>query len=321
MPLLYRPPTTDTPAPSWPRVPVPPAKRIVWVGPDGSVHRLTDGAEYVSVTGRSGLGLVVPDLVTDRTMSGPALLRDHRPTPRVINIPLVVQGADQATYLAAHRALGASFRHKSGDTITPGRLRVELADGSWREIHAYYQGGLEPVESVLDDMMWLRQEHPNLEWYCPDPYFYGPEQNPSWRIVASGRAFYPIYPIKLNPSQFGGAAIVTNPGDADSYPVWEFVGPGTVTVTNTDTDEEFGFDASIPAGRTVTVDARPPDIEPETGLTATDDLGGDWWPNFDGLPSLFHLPPGVANLQITMTSATNDSLVRLRFAPRYQAGW
>lgn len=322
MPLLYVPPTREVQPPrEWPKVPTPPPKELVWYGPDGSTIELTSGP-YTSVTGRSGFGVVEPDPVVERTMSGAAWMRDVRATPRVMSVPLVIQGSSREEYLAAYRGLQRALRHhRPGGGIAPGVLRVVLPDGSWREIPAYYQGGLDMTEDVVDDLLWYRGEFPNLELYAPDPAFLGREEAHTWRIVVTARPFYPIYPVTLSPGELGGSATVTNPGDVDAYPIWELTGPGTPTVTNTDTGQSWGFTGELAPGQVVTVDTRPPDVAPDTGLTAVDGDGTDWWPNFDGLPDLWTLPPGTTTLEVTMTGATEDSLIRLRFRPRYLAGW
>lgn len=323
MPLLHIPPEPAPREPEgWPKVPTPPGKRIVWVSPDGTELLLSDGDPYINVTGRRGFGAVTPEHVTDRTMSGAALMRDVRVTPRVMNVPLLIQAGDQDTYLEAHRALVAATSHKrSSGRVVAGRIRVELPDGSYRQIDAYYQGGLDPSEDEIDDLIWSRQEHRDLEFYAPDPHFYGREVTQAWKIQIDARPFYPIYPIRVAPSQLGGNATFTNQGDADAYPVWEVTGPGTPVVTNVDTGETWGFGTALTEGESVTVDCRPPDIAPDTGLTAYDNTDVDWWPEFSGFPELFTLPPGETSLSISMTGATEDSKVRLTFAPRFRAGW
>jgi hypothetical protein len=292
----------------------------VWIGPDGTVFRLDDDP-YTSLTGRTGFGPIRPEHVVERTMSGTALMRDVRLTPRVMTVPLLIQADTPSGYLSAYRALQASTIHKVRGSLVAGRMRVVLPDGSFREIPAYYQGGLDPVEDVLDDMLWSRQEHQDLEFYAPDPAFLGPGIPHAWQIVVAGRAFYPVYPLRLNPSQLGGTATVLNPGDLPAYPVWTITGPGTVTIANLDSGEQFGFSTELDPGQVVTVDTRPPDVAPDTGLTAVDDQGEDFWPHFDRLPDLFELPPGETRLALDLTSATEASRVDLVFTPRYQAGW
>jgi hypothetical protein len=293
----------------------------VWVGPDGDEFPLTDGDEYTSITGRSGFGRVVPDLVTDATASGAARLADYRDTPRLMRIPLVVSGDDPDAYLASWRALVASTWHRRPGEVAMGRIRVELPDGSWRHIQAVYHSGLDPSEDVLDDLMWSRQEHQALEFWAPEPHFEGPEISLSWRLALDPVPFYPIYPLRLKASQVGGSATIDSPGDAPSYPVWQITGPGTPVVTSETTGQTWAFSEPVPAGRTVTVDCRPPSVAPDTGLTAVDDLGGDWWGRFAGWPELWDIPPGETRLSAQMIGATADTRLSVSFAPRYLAGW
>lgn len=323
MPLvIVAPPVPEDPPRVWPKVPTPPGKRIVWVSPDGEELPLTDGDEYTSVTGRAGFGRVVPDLVTESTASGAARLADYRDSPRLMRIPLVVAGNDPDAYLAAHRALVASTRHRRpGQAPALGRIRVELPSGSWREIPAVYHGGLDPAETELDDLMWSRQEHAALEFWAPEPHFVGPEIALAWRLAADPVPFFPLYPVRVASSQVGGSATIFSPGDADSYPVWEITGPGTPIITNADTGQTWAFDTEVPAGETVTVDCRPPSVAPDTGLTAVDSSGVDWWGAFAGFPDLWSIPPGRTRLVAGLSGATPDSRLRLAFAPRYLAGW
>lgn len=322
MPLIIIPPPVPPPPPRvWPKVPTPPGKRIVWVAPDGDEFPLSDGDPYISVTGRSGFGRVVPDLVTSTTAPGAARLDDYRDSPRLMRVPLVVADRTPEEYLAAHRALVASTRHRRPDEIAMGRVRVELPDGSWRHIRAVYHGGLDPHEDELDDLMWSRQAHDSLEFWAPEPHFEGPEISMSWRLAADPVPFYPLYPLRVASSQVGGSATITSPGDAASYPIWEITGPGTPVVSNETTGQSWAFGEEIPAGTTVTVDCRPPSVAPETGLTAVDQNGVDWWDRFVGFPTLWEIPPGETRLAAQMVGATPDTRLRLRFAPRYLAGW
>lgn len=322
MPLIaLAPPIPPDPPKTWPKIPTPPAKRIVWVSPDGTEFALTDGAGYTSVTGRTGFGRVTPELVSGATASGAARLDGYRDSPRLMTVPLVVAGQDPDTYLRLHRELVASTRHRRPDGVAWGLIRVELPDGSWRQIRAVYHAGLDPLEDVLDDLVWARQEYQNLEFWAGEPHFEGPPVALAWRLAADPVPFFPIYPVRVASSQAGGSATIYSPGDADSYPVWEVTGPGTPVITNLDTGQTWAFSEPVPAGVTVTVDCRPPSVAPETGLTAVDQDGVDYWPYFTGFPELWSIPPGQTRLSAQMSGATPDTRIRVQFAPRYLAGW
>lgn len=321
MPIVYLPPVPPPPPPkTWPRVEAPAAKRLVWIAPDGTRLDLTSDP-YRSLTGRGGFGLPEQEITTDRFGNGEGLLRDIRVAPRVLTVPLLVIGTDQERYLRAHRSLQQAFRHRTSSGIRPGRLRVELPDGSAREISCYYQGGLDAAEEELDDLSACAQAYPNLEFHAPDPYFEGPEQVVSWRVENDPRAFYPVYPITLGTSQVGEVATITNPGDAPAHPVWELVGPGRPVVTNTETGAEWAFERTLEPGQRVTVDCRPVASAPDSGLTAVDGDGEDWWPHLAEWPHLFPLESGGNRLRVRLADATTESTVRVAFRPRYQAGW
>lgn len=320
MPLIYLPSDAPSEATPWPRPERRPGKRVVWISPDGEEIPLTDGDAITTVTGRSGFGRVVPEIVETRGASGAALVQDYRDTPRLMTVPIHVHGSTPSEYLSTWRRLVAATQHRGAGRARPGRLRVELPDGSWREIAAYYHSGLEFDEDELDDLVWARSRH-DVEFWAPDPHFQGPPIRYAWRLVAEPRPFYPIYPVTVSGSSLGGSAIISSPGDADAYPVWELVGPGTPVLTRTDTGQSWGFGVEIPAGVTVTVDCRPTDIAPDTGLTAVDDQGVDWWPNFAGWPELWLIPPGDTQFEVAMVGATAESRIRLAFQPRYLSGW
>lgn len=292
----------------------------MWIAPDGTRLDLT-ADPYRSLTGRSGFGLPEQELTVDRFGDGEGTLRDIRVVPRVLGVPLLVVGSTQEEYLKAHRDLQLALRHRTPSGFRPGRLRVELPDGSAREISCYYQGGLNPQEEELDDLSACAQAYPNLEFQAPDPYFEGDEQAFSWRVESDHRPFYPIYPVTLVTGQVGGTTVVVNPGDAASPPVWTLTGPGTPVVTNTATGARWSFTRALEPGQRVTVDCRPVSSAPDTGLTAVDDSGVDWWPYLADWPHLFPMEPGSNPIRVAMPDATAESMVRVSFRPRYRAGW
>lgn len=315
MPLLVTG-TLDT---SPPRAVRRPAKRLIWVDPTGVEWPLT-GEGLESLTGRSGFGLTQYELVTQRMPSGGALVTGQRLTPRVLAVPLLVEAATPQGYLELHRAFSASLRHKRGGAVRAGRIRVELPDGTSRSIAAYYQGGFDPAEESLDDLVAARQAHPGLEFLCPEPTWEGEPVQRTWSSAA-GSSLYPIYPLEVAPSSVLGNLTEDVAGDSDAYPVWEITGPGTPTITNVTTGEQWAFTAPIPDGTTVTVDCRPVEVAPDTGLTAVDDSDTDWWPSFDENPQLWHLEAGTNELDVAVAGSTGDTRVMLTYAPRYQAGW
>jgi hypothetical protein len=301
------------------------AKGISWTSAAGATVSLTDSAGgYISTTGRAGFGPVDAQIVSDQMWDGSTLVRTHRVQPRLMTVPLYVMGPDAETYLARLRALQATLRHPvdpSTNLPVPGRVAVQLPDGSQRSIAAFYQGGAAPTESDVDDVAAGWCSLPNLQFYAPVPTWEGDTVSRTWQLAPSSAGVPPMPPVLLGSGAVIGASTVTNPGDTDAYPIWTITGPGTVTVTNSDTGQSYAFTQAIPAGTVVTVDCRPVELAPSTGLTATDAGGTDWWPHLADYPNFWTLPPGDANLSITVTGATAASSVTVEFAPRYLGAW
>lgn len=326
MPFVVRPGSAPPP-PVGPVTPAPSGqpKRILWTGANGDTIDLsTRSGGFFTLTGRDGFGQIDAEIVADRMSSGSALPRAHRWQPRVMTNPLQVEGRTEAEYLSRWRRLQASLRHPVDPATylpTPGRITVELPDGSSRSIPALYQSGASPTEDTLDDVLAHWVQLPNLQFYAAHPIWQGADIGRTWQVVADARPFYPIYPLRVKASQVLSTATITNPGDADAYGVWTLVGPGVPSISRSDTGEVFAFTEAIPSGRTVTVDCRPVELAPATGLTAIDDTGVDWWDRLADFPDFWKIPPGVTHLDLSMTGATVDSRITLSAAAGWQGGW
>lgn len=324
MPVLakpFAPPAPVTPADFFP------AKTVLWTMWDGSVTlNLSDrDAGYMNQPGRAGFGPVDAQVIADTLWDGSTLVRTHRPSPRTLVLPLAVIGSDPDDYRTKLDALWATFRHPP-DAVsglpTPGRISVAQTDGTLRSLPAYYSSGGAPSEDELDDLAWALCFLPNLQFYAPVATWEGAAISQTWVLAGGGGAGVPpMPPVTLTTGSVIGTTAFTNPGDADSYPVWSITGPGTPTITNVDTGDAFQFTSAIGSGVTVTVDCRPPSLAPATGLTAVDNLSNDWWPSLANYPAFWSLPPGTTNLTLTVSGATAATSVNLDLVPRYNGGW
>lgn len=299
----------------------PPRKRITWTGPRGDTFVLTDeNAGMGSLQGRSGFGLAPTTLTLDDLDSGGGLLRSIHAGPQVVHIPLAVWADDSTTFYARYDALAASFQHVRNGQTTPGTITVQRPDGQARSTSAYYQDGLSPTEWVNRKGATLT----DLQFLAPSPYWYG--ETITYRVTypdPAGFPFFPLLPLRLAPASVstGGAVTILNPGDAPSWPTWTITGPGTPTLTSLTRDQTIVFTTTVPAGRTVTIDTRPPSLAPDTALTAVDDTGANWWPNLEQFPQLWPLEAGPNSVSLAMAGATSDTEITLSFAPAYGTAW
>lgn len=309
---------TPAPAPPPSRPPRPgrlPAKRFIWTSAAGDVLDLTSGQGYTCLPGREGFGLPPRQVIQNELPDGGASLQGIRDQVRVMTIPLRVRGATQDEYLQRLRRLQAAMLHPLRNGIeVPGTLTVALPDGSRRSIAAYYNGGLSGEEDPLDDLKLRMGTFPNFELLALDPYWTGGQVGDGWRATA-GNAFFGAMPLQLAASQVLGAVTVDLPGDAESWPIWTIVGPGTPTIANTTSGRSFEFAVAVEDGRTVTVDTRP------DRLTVTDDLGTDLYDTLATWPDLWPLEPGRNELTVELAGAGSGSRISFTADVRWQAAW
>jgi hypothetical protein len=294
----------------------PQPKTFTWTAPDGDVIPLCDRASgYLSLKGRAGFGMVPREVIYDASPDGGGIFRTIQDQVRIVSYPLRVQGADQTEYLERYRRLQRAFRHRRGGVDVPGTLTVGLPDGTSRSISAFYNGGLDPEETDLDDLLAVGQNHPRLEFLALDPYWTGGDISYTWASSSASVPFFGTLPLHLSASQVLGNVTADLPGDADSYPIWTLTGPGTPLLANDTTGSELVFAEEIPSGTVITIDTRPEQ------LTVVDDEGENWFGNLEPFPDLWVLEPGTNGLRVEMSGATEDSGVQMTAAIRWQTGW
>ncbi|MBD2900811.1 hypothetical protein amrb99_98210 [Actinomadura sp. RB99] len=198
----------------------------------------------------------------------------------------------------------------------PGIVTVQLPDGTARWIEAYYHGGIDPTEDPLDDLLTLYAEFPNLEFLALDAYWIGGEVGDGWANNAA-RPFFGGMPRTLAASAVLGDVTTFVPGDADTWGIWRFRGPGSPIATNLTSGRTWSWraDSPIPAGRTVTVDTRP------RVLSVVDDLGNDLYDDLNLWPDFWPLEPGVNDLHVEIVGATAASRADYEADVRWQAAW
>jgi hypothetical protein len=261
--------------------------------------------------------MVPREVIYDTVPTGGGIPRTIQDQVRIISLPLSVQGPDPDTYLQRRARLQASVRHPEDlDGVpTPGTLTVALPDGSRRSIAAYYNGGLDGEEDIVDDLLLCYQTFPRLEFIALDPYWTGGTlTSPTWRTAAPV-AWFGGLPLQLSANQVLGSVSVDVPGDADSFPVWTIVGPGAPEVINNTTGRSWAFGTAIASGRTVTVDTR------EGRLTVVDDLGNNLYGSLEAFPDLWPLRSGRNDLTVTMTGSSTASRISFAADIRWQTGW
>lgn len=287
---------------------------LTWTSPSGTVCPLdyTGLTSYgwIATSGVKGLGAAPRTITADPMPVGGTAVRKIYPGPRLITLPLYVEGADHATFLTAWRTLGQAF----AETLTAGAgtLTVTRPDGTTRLIDAYYQDGYDISEGTpTSDVM-------ALTLYCPDPYFRDLDPTLISRAETPlGVSFLSPFPT-VSSSQTLGTTTVTNPGGVTAWPTWTLTGPASgLTATNSTTGESFDLDivtytgSPLADGDTVTITTSPPSVVDSSGTNLTGALD---WPS----AVLWGLPPGDSNVSFIAGGSGTNTAVEASFYARYE---
>lgn len=299
------------PAPPEP-VEVRDAATARWIDPVGTEWPLSvPELGWFTLDAVTGLGATPIAVSTDPAPRGGTSVRHIQPQARTVIWPLHVYGATTTEFLDRYRQLARAFtRTRRGGA---GTLVISRADGSEREIAAYYQDGFgdNPGAYLADDVA--------LSLYCPDGFWRARDPLTQLRAYATTGTHLNPYPT-ISSGDVLGATVLSNPGDAEAYPEWTITGPASlITVSNVDTGEGWTLNpnatgiahGNLLAGETVTVTTEPPAIRGPAGAVWTAALN---WPG----AVLWPLEPGETNVAFTVTGSGPGTSISLAFHPRYE---
>lgn len=167
--------------------------------------------------------------------------------------------------------VAAPTRHLASDAQMA--LTAILADGTYGALTVD-----DPDQGVLTSQVRLEGQ-PLVDWdgqrdidcqltfYAPDPLRYGlvTSSPTSFPVVAGGLQF-PLYTnrsIRLGVLSFGarsttGRLVVSNPGNADMWPLWQVAGPVPAEgfeIVRTGTGERLRFEGGVSDGSTLVMDS------------------------------------------------------------------
>ncbi len=259
---------------------------------------LTDlTAGWFALTGVKGLGAAPVQYTTDPNPRGGAKIRNVYNPPRVITLPLFVEGRSHSEFLDRWRALENAFT--STQRRGPGTLTIGRPDGSSRCIQAVYQDGWDG-----DPELGRRADYVVLTLFCESPWFRSVDAIPLARGYAgAGANFLAPYPT-VSSSQTLGATTFINPGKVPVWPNWKITGPAaSITATNVTRGESFTIDVvayrgtALAPGEVITITSDPPAITGPDGSSwygALDNPSAEMWPLDEGTSSLNFVVAGAA---------------------------
>ncbi|WP_328683135.1 phage distal tail protein [Streptomyces sp. NBC_00343] len=280
---------------------------LSWTDARGRTTLLSDWENgWLLQPGIRGLDLPGYDFYTDSSpqIDGTAL-RGVRAQAREVFLPVAIFDTDRAAFMARKR----SFLRTLNPYLGLGTLTLSEADGSFRTIEAYYGSGAEG--DFGDTVSGLHWQVVGLTFSCPSPYWLGESVHQEYGSGATGN-FFPVLPLVVKDSQVLGDAVIDNPGDATSYPVWTIHGPATSAVfTNSTTGLSFSVTASLGSSDVLVIDTR------ERAQTAVLNGTDNWWPNLATDSDLWGLEPGENDVSMALVGTDSDTVVQLDYQPRF----
>lgn len=229
--------------------------------------------------------------------------RGWRAPPREVFWPMTVRnGGGSAAWRATDRAWW-----KSMSPHTPGTWTVTLEDGARRRLRLRLKDDGQVTFDKTPGMRYWQQYAVTLT--ADDPFWLGdPVTSPTWGRDDvqwfTGNDDVGAPPFHISPAQTVGDATLTNPGDVESWPVWEVHGPATFVSLAVGADViEVPF--TLAAGQTLVIDTGVP-IALLDGVDVTSQLARH---DFAPIP-----PGGAADLSLDLSG---DGWVRASFTPRY----
>lgn len=316
MPIFVAP-TIDPEAP--PVVAVPVAEltgsSVTWTAVSGRVTLLSNWQSFDrGIIVRPGLmGLGMPDY-TFYTDQSPAydgeVIRGVRANPKEVTIPVHVYGENREACLDIFHALCEDLDPQRGQ----GELKIAEANGSYRTIGAYYASGLEGSD---DDDTWGRTwMSAAIVFRVPSPFWEGELYEISWSLAPESGLFYPILPLRVSDSQISGQVTAVNKGNVRAFPIWEATGPfSSFGAENVTYSKQFAINHAALLGETAVVDCRQgiksAYLDGVTNLWEWMDINDDLWA----------LEPGENVVALTAPAAAEDSIVTMRYRPRWTTAY
>lgn len=287
-----------------------------WTGADGSVWRLAREDSGVLLLRGGTRGLYAPTHETYRSDS-PALAgsryRGSRTLAREVFWPLLVYSRTSSqAWTDLDRAFWRTLR-----ADTPGTWSVTLPDGTRRSLACRYEAGGDEAQDELPVRTGYATYGVKLT-ADEDPYWQGDPQTYTFANPVTRFPPYPMpgsrngYVLWLSRGSTIANAIVPNPGDVDTFPLWRVNGPFTtaqVGVGGRIIDIPFALEA----GRTLTLDTRP------QAYSARLDDGTDLTGRLGVRREFAPIPAGRSiTLSLQMQGAGS---VTATITPRYERAW
>lgn len=265
-----------------------------------------DYSNYILNPNFSGINAIPATSVRiDQSAADGGVWRFTKRGVRNIDLPVTVIGTDRGDVETKLRRLARLTQDALGATT----LSANYSDDTSLTIGLHYVGGADSTQwGSASGMIWCKWV---MSFQAPIPFWESTTvQSFSVTSGNTGRGLLPeLTKLKVSSSQALGVVTVNNTGDVAAFPVWTVLGPVDDLVISNGT-QGFGFNASVLAGQTITIDT-------ETG-TVIDDSGLNRYSILNPAPKLFALQPGTTSVSVLGTGADANTKITCSYSLRYE---
>jgi len=284
-----------------------PHSRMQWIDANGAVTELNDWSSVWALKGQNNFHSAPFEITSfEVPLQAGAAYASHRVKFRDVDIPLFCMAATRRDFLTKWRSLVSAFNAEKGE----GRLRVHNEDGTIRDLRARYLQGL---EGATGGRAWSPGSGLGIVTLrALDPFWY-PDTPSTDTFSTTGQTttFFPFFPLELAAGAIFETAVINNPGDHTSWPIWTVTGPCTVlTLTNVTTGFVLEASVSLTNGEVIVIDTRP-------GYKTVTKNGANLFYTLSSTSVLWGLTIGNNTVDLRLDGSDVNSSVDIQYYPPY----
>ncbi|WP_443095026.1 phage distal tail protein [Rothia koreensis] len=269
---------------------------------------------YILKQGVTGLGIAPVEHELSSIPSGHgALLRHTRLTERELFFPVFVYGDSYEQVDKRRDALFSLVDPVKGPVRVSVQSRTRNSDVRW--VDAVYSEGLDGDYGT--DFGGCYQ-HIGLTLKVPSAFWSADPVSRLFQIKPGVKPFISksseFFPVILSSSSVAGVFAIRVDGDKPVWPIFTVTGPGS-DLTIEANGKRIKYEGDIKVGRRITFDTAAGDVYDKNNPN------GELWNRVSLDTDFFQLEPGVNQVKVTFTGATEASLLELTYKPQYLTGY
>ncbi|AXQ61076.1 minor tail protein [Streptomyces phage Hank144] len=258
------------------------------------------GLGYQAKTGATGFGLPPVSVQWLEGAGDGAVFRRRRVLSRDIDIPLEILARDRQHLQAMLSRLALALAGQCTLTLLDD-------DGTRWTIDVYRVGGGEYAYGV--DTIGEREFETVITFRSGDPYWTSSRaQTRSVGGTTAAPFLSSLVSVQVSASQAIGEIQLDNSGDAEAYPIWEILGPGTNFEAVSPAGERLAWNGTLGVNDRLIIDSRKGTVVDQDGVNRYAEL--------EEAPRFWTVKPGISTATAQLEGIDANSKIVCSWRPR-----